>query len=174
MQCRLIPGILQPAGQRVHSPARMVRQRFQEEFSMENFPAPACCAQREQSVRLWFEMWLRQRDLGMDALFTPDAVYIESWGPEYHGVDSIRRWFCEWNAGGTVLQWEIRQFFHREDQTVVEWFFKNTMSDGRNDAFEGMSLIRWSPDGRMTFLKEFVCTLNRYPVFQSPPAPHSS
>ena len=36
--------------------------------------------QREQTVRLWFDMWLQKKDLDMDAIFTHDAVYIESWG----------------------------------------------------------------------------------------------
>ena len=37
--------------------------------------------QRERAVRLWFDMWLKKEDLGILDLFTPDAVYIESWGP---------------------------------------------------------------------------------------------
>ena len=40
---------------------------------------------REQKIRLWFGMWLQKRDLGMEELFSDDAVYIESWGPEYAG-----------------------------------------------------------------------------------------
>ena len=35
---------------------------------------------REQKIRLWFDMWLQKRDLGMEELFSDDAVYIESWG----------------------------------------------------------------------------------------------
>ena len=35
---------------------------------------------RENAVRLWFDMWLRQEDLGIRALFAEDAVYVESWG----------------------------------------------------------------------------------------------
>ena len=38
--------------------------------------------QRESAVRLWFDMWLRKADLGILSLFSEDAVYIESWGPE--------------------------------------------------------------------------------------------
>lgn len=36
--------------------------------------------QREAVIRLWFDLWLRQRDLGMKSIFTPDCIYLESWG----------------------------------------------------------------------------------------------
>ena len=107
--------------------------------------------QRETAVRLWFDMWLKKADLGILHLFAPDAVYIESWGPEYRGAEAIRHWFEEWNTRGTVLQWDILEFFHKGDQTVVRWTFRNRMNDGRREEFEGMSLVRWTRDGRIAF-----------------------
>ena len=38
---------------------------------------------REGIIRLWFDMWLQQEDLGIDKIFTEDILYIESWGPTY-------------------------------------------------------------------------------------------
>ena len=84
--------------------------------------------QREAAICQWFDMWLTKRDTGIRDLFAPDAVYIESWGPEYHGADKIAWWFTEWNRRGTVERWDIRQFFHKGDQTVVEWSFRNAVS----------------------------------------------
>ena len=107
----------------------------------------------------------------LDAIFTHDAVYIESWGPEYHGIEKIRHWFWEWNDRATVLAWEIRQFFHKGDQTVVEWYFKNAQDDAPSEEFDGMTLIRWSSDGKIAFLKEFGCNLNRYDPYQDGPKP---
>ena len=43
--------------------------------------------QREAAICQWFDMWLTKRDTGIRDLFAPDAVYIESWGPEYHGAE---------------------------------------------------------------------------------------
>ena len=40
--------------------------------------------ERENRVREWFSMWLRQDCTGLETLFCPEAVYVESWGPEYH------------------------------------------------------------------------------------------
>ena len=58
--------------------------------------------QRERKIQQWFSMWLDKQDTGMEELFAPDAVYIESWGPEYHGSRKIKLWFEEWNTRGTV------------------------------------------------------------------------
>lgn len=127
--------------------------------------------EREQIIRRWFGMWLRGEDTGIADIFAADAVYIESWGPEYRGAAAIRHWFAEWNTRGKVLTWDIRQYFHREDQTVVEWFFRNRMNDGREETFDGLSLVKWTADGRIAFLQEFGCNLNRYDPYADGPAP---
>ena len=126
---------------------------------------------REHIIRLWFDMWLRGTDLGIEEIFAPDAVYTESWGPEYRGAARIKHWFEEWNTRGRVLRWEIRQDFHTDSQTVVEWYFQNAMDGGRPEAFEGMSLIRWTPEGKICALKEFGCNENRYDPYADGPTP---
>ena len=55
---------------------------------------------REQKIRLWFDMWLQAKDLGIEDLFAPDCTYIESWGPRYEGRDKVALWFREWNTRG--------------------------------------------------------------------------
>ena len=126
---------------------------------------------REQIIRLWLDMWLKAADLGILDILSADAVYTESWGPEYRGAKAIQHWFAEWNTRGRVLQWDIKQFFHTDSQTVVEWYFKNTMNSGTVEAFEGMSLIRWDQAGRICALKEFGCNENRYDPYQNGPVP---
>ena len=121
---------------------------------------------REKIIRLWFDMWLDKKDSGISDIFSENTVYIESWGPEYHGATKIKLWFEEWNTRGTVLQWDIRQFFHKDSQTVVEWYFKNKMDDGKVEAFDGMSLIEWTPDGRIALLKEFGGNESRYDPYE--------
>ena len=118
--------------------------------------------QRESKIRQWFSMWLDRQDTGIEELFVPDAVYIESWGPEYYGSGKIKLWFDEWNSRGTVERWDIRQYFHKGDQTVVEWVFRCTMTDGTVQSFDGLSLIRWNEAGQICFLQEFGCNENRY------------
>ena len=84
---------------------------------------------REKIIRQWFEMWLRQKDTGIENIFTENALYIESWSPQYIGRNKIKHWFDEWNNRGKVIVWDIKQFFHKDNQTVVEWFFKNEMKN---------------------------------------------
>ena len=79
---------------------------------------------REQKIRLWFDMWLQAKDLGIEDLFAPDCTYIESWGPRYEGRDKVSLWFLEWNTRGRLVRWDVEQFFHKGDQTIVEWSFR--------------------------------------------------
>ena len=65
--------------------------------------------EKEKTVERWFAMWLRQDDSGIDAVFEEDAVYIESWGPRYEGLEKIGKWFREWNTRGRVLRWDIKR-----------------------------------------------------------------
>ncbi len=127
--------------------------------------------EREKKIRSWFDMWLMQRDTGIEKLFAPDAIYTESWGPQYKGCAAIRHWFVEWNTRGKVLVWEIKQFFHRDNQTVVEWYFKNEMNDGRVEKFDGLSLVVWTEDGQIQSLKEFGCNLHNYDPYQNGDSP---
>lgn len=125
----------------------------------------------EKRIRLWFDMWLHQKDLGIDEIFTEDVIYIESWGPKYEGRATVKHWFEEWNTRGKVLVWDIKQYFHKGDQTIVEWHFKNEMNDGRIEEFDGMSLIEWTSDNKIKFLKEFGCNLNNYNPYRNSDAP---
>lgn len=127
--------------------------------------------ERERIIRRWFDMWLRGEDSGIWDIFTENAAYIESWGPEYRGAEKIRHWFNEWNTRGQVLTWDIRQYLHQGDQTAVEWFFRCKMKDGTEQAFDGMSLVRWSEDGKIAFLQEFGCNTARYDPYADGPAP---
>ena len=126
---------------------------------------------RESIIALWFDMWLQKKDLGIEDIFAPNAVYIESWGPEYNGLEKIKHWFDEWNTRGTVLQWDIKQYFHKEQQTIVEWYFKNKMKNGKIESFDGMSLVKWTQDNKITFLKEFGCNENRYDPYEKSEKP---
>ena len=114
--------------------------------------------QRESMIRRWFEMWLLGRDLGIARLFSPDARYIESWGPAYQGVERIQHWFAEWNTRGKVAEWTILQFFHKPEETAVEWRFRAEMNDGTVQAFEGVSLVRWDGEGRICFCRNSAAT----------------
>ena len=75
--------------------------------------------EREKIVRLWFDMWLYQKDMGIDDIFAEDVLYTESWCPQYSNRKTVKHWFQEWNTRGKVVVWEIKQFFHKENQATV-------------------------------------------------------
>ena len=129
---------------------------------------------KEKMISLWFDMWLKKQDLGIADIFSDDAVYIESWGPKYKGAEKIKHWFTEWNTRGNVLTWDIKQYFHKGNQTIVEWYFKSTMSNGKVEAFDGVSVIKWTEYGKICFLKEFGCNINNYDPYQDSLSPQFS
>ena len=79
----------------------------------------------------------------------------------------MKHWFHEWNTRGKVISWEIKQFFHKDDQTIVEWYFKNEMTTGGKEEFDGISLIKWTTDNKIRSLIEFGCNLNNYNPYQN-------
>jgi len=127
---------------------------------------------REETIRIWFDMWLQKRDLGILNIFSDNAVYIESWGPEYKGSSKIKLWFDEWNNRGNVIQWDIKQYFHKGNQTLVEWYFKCKMKNEKIESFDGISLVEWTQDNKIRFLKEFGCNINNYDPYQNSTIPH--
>ena len=112
--------------------------------------------EREEIIQLWFEMWLKQQDLGIDHIFTEDVIYTESWSPQYRSREAVKHWFEEWNTRGRVAVWDIKQFFHKENQTVAEWYFKNEMASGKTEEFDGISLVEWTAENQIKSLKECV------------------
>lgn len=126
---------------------------------------------RNQIIRSWFDMWLQKKDTGILDIFSKEAVYIENWGPEYHGAEAIKQWFDEWNTRGTVLKWEIKQCIHDGEQTIVEWYFKNTVNNDKVEEFDGISLIRWTADNKIYFLKEFGCNIHHYNPYENGTVP---
>lgn len=121
---------------------------------------------REQTIIRWFAMWLEQKAEGISDIFTPDAVYIECWRPKYVGLAKIQHWFEEWNTRGRVTQWKAKQFFHKEDQTVVQWTFSCEMKGEAAQSFEGLSLVRFDAEGKICFWQEFGCNTAHYDPYE--------
>ena len=110
--------------------------------------------EREQAIQNYFLSWLKKNDLLIRETFDSRVIYSECYGPVYHGVDVIEKWFRDWNKRGTVLVWDIKQFIHQASITVVEWYFKCEY-DGEIGEFDGVSMIEFNGDNQITSLKEF-------------------
>jgi len=45
------------------------------------------------------------------------------------------------------------------------------MNDGKVEVFDGVSLIEWTSDDKILFLKEFGCNINNYDPYQNGDTP---
>lgn len=117
--------------------------------------------ERERIINRYFESWISKNRSILRKVFDLNAIYSECYGPEYHGVDIIERWFEDWNKRGTVLSWDIKQFIHQANMTAIEWYFKCEY-DGDIGEFDGVSLIEFSNDNRIVNLKEFQSKIPHY------------
>ena len=70
-----------------------------------------------------------------------------------------------------MLAWDIKQFFQKDNQTIVEWHFKNKMNEGKVEEFDGISLIVWTADNKIKTLKEFGCNCNNYNPYKQSISP---
>lgn len=109
---------------------------------------------QEKTIRAYFNAWLTKDSALLDKLFAKDAVYTESYGPEYHGMGQIKQWFADWNKKGSVKRWDIRQFVHQGNTVAVEWYFECEY-DGVTTGFDGVTLVRFDGDGCIESIKEF-------------------
>ncbi|MEK4346485.1 nuclear transport factor 2 family protein [Paenibacillus sp. FSL P4-0184] len=117
--------------------------------------------EREQIIGNYFESWINKNNVILIKIFDPNIIYSECYGPEYHGLHAIERWFEDWNERGTVLVWNIKQFIHQGSLTVVEWYFKCEYEDEVGE-FDGVSLIEFNNNNLIVNLKEFQSKIPHY------------
>lgn len=116
---------------------------------------------REQIIKKYFKSWLENNCSVLKDIFDLNVTYSECYGPEYHGIDTVETWFKEWNKRGKVLAWDIKQFIHQGNISVVEWYFK-CRYDGEIEEFDGVSLIEFNGDNYIVSLKEFQSKIPHY------------
>lgn len=108
----------------------------------------------ENKVRQYFDAWLENRPEALEQLFAPEIVYSECYGPEYQGLEQVKRWFADWNRKGKVLEWRIKSVLQEGQNLAVEWYFCCEYQ-GKRDAFDGVSLLAFNEGGKIVSLKEF-------------------
>ena len=109
---------------------------------------------RKALIEEYFQAWLTQDRSCFDRVFGEAVRYSECYGPEYCGLQQVKRWFDDWNQLGRVLAWDIKHFWQVEETCVVEWFFQCDYQ-GNVDGFDGVSLVRFSPENKILSLQEF-------------------
>ena len=108
----------------------------------------------ENTIRAYFQSWIQRDAEQFRRTFSEDAVYSECYGPEYHGLSQLLRWFRDWNARGRVLSWDIKRCLEAGNTAVVEWYFK-CVYDGVEDGFDGVTIADFDASGKIKRLCEF-------------------
>ncbi|WP_312430455.1 nuclear transport factor 2 family protein [Lacrimispora sp.] len=116
---------------------------------------------KKKLVESYFQAWIEKDADVLKTVFSDDIIYSECYGPEYHGIEQVLKWFADWNKVGTVLEWSIKRFVPEGNTIVVEWYFKcdyNNVIDG----FDGVSMIDFDDHRKIKGLKEFQSKAEHY------------
>ena len=107
-----------------------------------------------KTIEKYFQAWI---DVDLDTVkkvFSDDVIYTECYGPEYHGLSQIVRWFTDWNQKGRVLEWTIKRMVEQDKTIVVEWYFSCDY-EGNVDGFDGVTIADFNDSGKIFRLREF-------------------
>lgn len=111
--------------------------------------------QREETIKVWFDMWLGDDITPMNAIFTDDVKYTECWGNQYFGKEEIDQWFEDWHKNNRMNVWKVKQFMHTEDKTIVEWHMEALAMNGTTRWMDGVYVIEWDETERIKALREY-------------------
>ena len=112
-------------------------------------------------LRRYFQAWIENDISVLKETFSENTIYIECYGPEYHGLSQILKWFDEWNRHGRVLEWTIKRTIIHEKTLVAEWYFK-CYNDGNTDGFDGVTVADFDNDNKIIKLCEFQSKSEHY------------
>ena len=115
----------------------------------------------KETIQKYFKSWLNVDIDVLSDVFSNDIIYSECYGPEYHGISQILKWFDEWNQKGRVLEWTIKRSIEKENTIVVEWFFKCEY-EGNIDGFDGVTIADFNKEGKIKRLCEFQSKPDHY------------
>lgn len=77
---------------------------------------------RAEIIRKYFRTWINEDVEVVKQTFSENAVYSECYGPEYHGLSQIVKWFKDWNKRGQVLEWTIKRVLEQGQTLVVQYY----------------------------------------------------
>lgn len=108
----------------------------------------------EKIIRNYFLAWLNKDIETVRNTFAEDAIYSECYGPEYHGLSQILKWFEDWNKKGSVLEWSIKRVIEKDRTIIAEWFFKCDY-EGTYSGFDGVTIADFDMNMKIIKLCEF-------------------
>lgn len=116
---------------------------------------------RADVLRKYFQAWIDKDIEIVMRTFSETALYSECFGPEYHGLEQIVKWFNDWNNRGRVLEWTIKRILEQNQTLIAEWYFKCDY-DGVIDGFDGVTIADFDDDLKIIKLCEFQSKAEHY------------
>jgi len=120
----------------------------------------------EDIIRSYFQAWIDKNIEVVKETFSEDIKYSECYGPEYHGIEQVLKWFTDWNKKATVLNWDIKQITTVNKIAFVEWYFKCDY-DGNISEFDGVTIAKFNNNLKIYELKEFQSKSEHYYPYEN-------
>ena len=112
--------------------------------------------QREEKIKVWFEMWVGEDITPMSAIFADDVEYTECWGYQYIGKDEIKAWFEDWHKNNVMEAFYAKEFLHMDDnKTVVKFKMEALTKSGTDRWMDGVYIVEWDEDDCIKSLEEY-------------------
>ena len=90
-----------------------------------------------------------------------DCLIIESHGPTYKGIRTIRKWVKVWIASGNkVTKWDINSFYFTGRAAIFEWVFKCIVKS-KFYHIDGITIVVFK-NNRIKYLHEYRMTKPAY------------
>lgn len=116
---------------------------------------------KETVLRNYFRSWIDNDIETIKETFSENVFYSECYGPEYHGISQILKWFEDWNKIGRVLEWNIHRLIENNNTVIAVWYFKCEYN-GKIDGFDGVTVADFDSNMRIVKLCEYQSKSEHY------------
>ena len=112
--------------------------------------------QREEKIKVWFDMWVGDDITPIEAIFADDVKYTECWGFEYFGKKEISLWFEDWHKNNVMEAFYVKDFIHTDDKTIATFRMEALAKNGTPRWMDGVYIIEWDEDDKIRSLEEYA------------------
>lgn len=92
---------------------------------------------------------------------SPNCKIIESHGPIYTGIETIRKWIEVWlRSEGEVTRWDITSFSFIDAVATFEWTFACEVNK-KEYYIEGISVVHFQ-NNKISYIREYRTTKSTY------------
>ena len=127
--------------------------------------------QREATIRLWFDMWLKKADLGMAGIFPMMWSISRAGGRNITASQKSSSGSTSGTPAALFCGGKSSSFSIKRIKQSWSGILKSKMNNGNVEEFDGISLIVWTQDNKIKSLKEFGCNLHNYNPYRDSDIP---